>query len=172
MTSADNSKTKILSSAPSELDLTPIALGNGVMSFHAYQKHIFYGPQLKTREKKYVRLLFGSEWLENGIVKEMPRNIESLSGAFSAALWMSPCQSICLSWLSKYGYDCPFLPVLVTLLSFPQCLFHPHMVSFTFLEFEWFVLSLPPPTPLTILSLMPLLCLFRTWLSSIQSQMD
>lgn len=101
MTSADNLKTTILSSAPSELDLTPITLGNSVESFHVYQKHIFYGPQLKTSEKKDVRLLFGSQWLENGIAKEMQWNLESLSGAFSSALWMSPCLSICLSWLSK-----------------------------------------------------------------------
>lgn len=49
---------------------------------------------------------------------------KSESGGFSAAVWMCPCLSICLSWLyfsaPSIGCVCLFLPLPVTLLSFSQ----------------------------------------------------
>lgn len=100
-------------------------------------------------------------------------------GGFSAAMWMCPCLSICLSWLS--------LSVLCWLcMSACFCTFLSPFYHFlkVFFSFEWspsmsclnqFLFPLCCLSLSSFLSpsfLTPSFCPSRTWFSSSQSQMD
>lgn len=77
--------------------------------------------------------------------------------SFSAVVWLCPCLSICLPWLSLsvYPVGCVCLPDSVTFLSFSQCLFLPRLVSLT-APFKLLLLSLYAVSP----SLLSLFLLF------------
>lgn len=119
---------------------------------------------------KYQTCVTHDVWQKSG---------ESESWSFSAAVWMCPCLSICLSWLPlsvpSVGSVC--LPV-------PACACHLSIIfsmSFSpstgllqcpvwtnFLSF----FALCTPSSLSPSLLTPSFCPFRTWLSYSQSQMD
>lgn len=128
-------------------------------------------PGFRPEKKIDVRLLFASHWLENFISEKIKM------WAFSGAVWICPCLSICLSLLSvsvpSIGCVCQFLPVspFYHFLNVSLSLIWSPSVS-CLNQFPFLLCCLSLSSFLSPYPRAPSFCPFRTWLSSSQSQMD